>query len=158
MLKVEWDITDAVERLIAKRDQLDDLRPLWRALLPYLRKATERTFSTRGGRIGERWTPLTQPYAARKARLFPGQPILRATDAMYRSFVIPGAENAVEEIDAQSLTYGSQDRKARYHQDGTPRMAQRKILEVTPADRREAKRLARAYLENQGRLSGFEVL
>lgn len=158
MLRVEWDIAGAVDALDAKRKRLDDLRPIWRALLPYMRRATERTFATRGGRIGERWAPLSRPYAARKARVFPGQPILRATDAMFRSFTVAGAENAVEEIDAQSLTYGSRDPKARYHQDGTPRMPQRKILDVTPADRREIKRLARAYMTNQGALSGFEVL
>ena len=158
MLRVEWDISDAVEKLGATRDRLDDLRPIWRALLPYLRKATERTFATEGGRIGAKWAPLTQPYAARKAATFPGQPILRATDAMFRSFTIPGATDAIEEDEAQSLAYGSQDKKARYHQDGTPRMSQRKILDVTEADRRQAKRLARAYLTNQGTLSGFEVI
>jgi phage gpG-like protein len=155
MLRVEWNITDAVEKLSALRARVTDLRPAWKSLLLYLRKATERTFATEGGRIGAKWAPLTQPYASRKARAFPGQPILRATDAMFRSLVV-GTENSVIESEPQEFIFGTQDRKARFHQDGTPRMAQRKILDVTPEDRRQIKAIMRAHLENQGTLSGFE--
>jgi len=155
MLRVAWDITDAVEKLGGLRAKLDDLRPAWDSLLLYLRKATERTFATEGGRLGAKWAPLTQPYAARKARVFPGRPILQASGAMFRSLVV-GTEDSIVDSQPREFTFGTKTRYATFHQDRTPRMAQRKILDVTPEDRRQIKQIVRAHLENQGVLSGFE--
>lgn len=153
MLSVMWDIEEAVKRLTAIRDRLDDLRPAWRTALIYLRRATKEQFASQGGRSGDGWAPLTPAYAARKARIFPGKPILRATDAMFNS-LIGQTENTVVEFDALEFTYGTRDPKARYHQDGTPRMARRRILTVTEEDRRQLRRIANAYIRGQ-QISGI---
>ena len=157
MIKVTWEIGPAVRALEALRARLRDLRPAWQSVLLYLRKATARTFASQGSRIGSAWAPLTQPYAARKERVYPGQPILRASDQMYGSLV-GETDLSIAESTPTELTYGTRDRKARWHQDGTDRMPQRQILDVVAEDRRQIARIVRAHLQNQATISGFEVL
>lgn len=154
MIKAEFDISKAIAALQALAERLRDLRPLWQSVLPYLRKATGQTFATEGARIGESWPALSDGYAKRKARVFPGQPILRATDAMFNSLVGQTGDS-VAEMSRDSFTYGTRDRKAQYHQRGGGRLPRRRILAVTEADRLEIKRLARLHLANQSRLNGF---
>lgn len=156
MLSVQWDIAEAVKRLTAIRDRLDDLRPAWRTALIYLRRATKEQFATLGARSGDGWAPLTPAYGRRKAQIFPGKPILRATDAMFNS-LIGQTENSVVEFDALEFTYGTRTPYARYHQHGTPRMAQRRILKVTAEDRRQIRRITNAYICGK-QITGLENL
>lgn len=154
MIQVVWDISKTVAALQAMADRLRGLRPLWRSVLPYLQRATGQTFASQGGRIGQQWQPLSTGYAKRKARVFPGKPILRATDAMFNSLTSQTGDSVVE-MTGDSLVYGTRDRKAKWHQGGTRKMPRRKILAVTETDRLEIKRLARLHLANQSRLNGF---
>lgn len=155
MIQATWQIEEAVTGLRALQSRLRDLRPAWRSLLPYLRRATEATFASQGGRIGSPWAPLSDEYARWKAVRYPGQPILRASDAMFESLVKETGDS-VADVERESLTYGTRDRKAKYHHDGTRRMPRRRFLGVTAGDRREVKKIVRQHLENQSRLSGFE--
>lgn len=155
MISVQWDIKATVEGLQALLSKLRDLTPAWRNLLVYLRGATRQTFESLGGRIGEGWQPLSTPYAQFKAVKWPGQPILRASDAMFRSLTVDGADGSVSDVTPQLLQYGTTTPYARYHQEGTPRMPKRKFLAVTEADRVQIKRIVVAHLDNQARLSGF---
>lgn len=156
MISVEFvGLDKTIERLTAMARRLRDLRPAWRSVLSYLKRATEQTFVSQGARIGTQWAPLSEGYAKQKAVVYPGQPILRASDAMFNSLV-GGNSDSVVEIQEQELTYGTRTKYARYHQDGTPRMSQRRILAVTDDDRREIKQIVRRHLENQAQLGGFE--
>jgi phage gpG-like protein len=112
------------------------------------------TFASQGARIGQNWKPLSPAYAKWKAVKYPGQPILRASDRMFGSLLGANGE-AVEDVQRQSLAYGTRTPYAKYHQRGTPRMAQRRFLAMTEADRREIKNLIRLHLNNQARLGGF---
>ena len=158
MISVTWNIEPTVQALRSLIDRMRDLRPAWKSVVLYLRKATQATFASQGGRIGAAWAPLSPDYAYQKERVYPGMPILRASDGMYKSLVDEGAENSIVEIGLQDLTYGTKDRKARWHQDGTDRMPQRKILDVVAEDRRQIKAIVRAHLQRQATISGFEVL
>lgn len=155
MIRVIWEIEPAIKALQGMLARLKDLRPAWRSVLAYLRRQTVTQFATQGTRSGSPWQPLNPTYAAWKAVRYPGQPILRASDRMFGSLL--GSNNeAIEEMQRQSFTYGTRTPYARYHQKGTPRMAKREILAVTEEDRREIKTRVRAHLENQSALSGFE--
>lgn len=156
MIRIEFAGLDkAIARLEEMARRLRDLRPAWRSVLSYLKRATEQTFASQGARIGQQWAPLTEDYERRKSVVYPGQPILRASDAMFRSLV-DGTSDSIEEITDRELVYGTRTRHARYHQDGTPRMPKRQILAVTDQDRREIKRIVRTHLERQAQLGGFE--
>jgi len=154
MIRIEWDISAALRGLNALRDALRDLRPAWPSVLVYLRKATQQTFATQGGRIGEQWTELSTGYAKEKAKVWPGQPILRASDAMFNSLVGQTGDS-VAEMQRDSFAYGTRDRKAKYHQRGTSRMPRRAMLAVTEEDRREIRGLMKLHLENHLRINGF---
>jgi hypothetical protein len=155
MIKVVWEIEPAITALNALLQRLRNLRPAWKTVLAYLRRQALEQFASQGARSGSPWKPLNETYARWKAIRYPGQPILRASDQMFRSLV-GKTGYSIEEATPDSLTYGTGDPKARYHQQGTPRMAKRKILEVTEADRATIKKIVRLHLENQSTLSGFE--
>lgn len=157
MFSVEWDISKAIEGLQSMLARVLDLTPAWRNLVKYYReRATPQTFASQGQRIGEVWAPLSNPYAKYKAIKWPGQPILRASDRLFRSLTVADATDAIEDITSQSLIYGTATPYASYHQKGVGKLPRRAILAVTEADRREMARIVRAHLDNQGRLSGFE--
>lgn len=156
MIRIVLDgVDEAVKSLKAMAERLKNLRPAWQTVLAYLRRASEAQFATEGARSGSRWQPLSLAYAARKARRYPGQPILRASDAVFRSLVDRTADSIIE-IEPQSLTYGTSRFYARFHQRGMGRNPRRQILAVTEQDRREIQKLVRLHLDNQSTLSGFE--
>jgi phage gpG-like protein len=154
MIRAEWDISAALRGLRALADAVRDLRPLWPSVLVYLRKATQQTFATQGGRIGESWPELSTGYAKQKARVWPGQPILRASDAMFNSLVSQTGDS-VAEMNRDSFAFGTRDRKAKYHQRGGGRATRRAMLAVTEEDRRGIRGLMVLHLGNQLRLNGF---
>lgn len=155
MIRVEWDIKATVAGLEAIRERLRNQTPAWRNVLAYVRAQTVQQFNTQGARSGNAWQPLSVAYAKRKAVKFPGQPILRATDGMFKSLTEDGAANAVADVGTQSLTYGTRDTKASYHQRGNRRLPRRKILAVTDADKRAIALIVRNHIDGQGRASGF---
>jgi phage gpG-like protein len=155
MIRVEWDIKATVAGLVAMLERLRNQSPAWRNVLVYLRGQTVQQFNTAGARSGDAWQPLSAGYEKWKAVKFPGQPILRATDAMFKSLTEDGAANAVADVSAQGLTYGTRDAKASYHQRGGGRLPRRKILAVTDADKRAIVGVVRNHIDGQGRASGF---
>jgi len=155
MFNVTWKIEATIAGLTGQLERLRDLRPAWRSLLPYLRRATERTFASLGGRIGEAWAPLSREYERWKVVRYPGKPILRASDEMFDSLVNETGDSVMD-IERQTFSYGTRNRKAKYHQKGGGRLPRRKMLAVTDEDRREIKVIVRAHLAGQSRVSGFE--
>lgn len=155
MIQVVWQIEETVKALHRIQARLRDLRPAWRSMLPYLRRATEATFASQGSRIGQAWAPLSDEYARWKAVRYPGQPILRASDAMFESLVGQTSDSVIE-AERQTFSYGTPDRKAKWHQKGGGRLPRRRILALIEEDRREMKKIVRAHLGNQSRASGFE--
>lgn len=148
-------LNEAIEYLRGMRRRLGDLRPAWQAILLYLREATREQFRTEGARNGSPWQALSPAYARWKTRRYPGQPILRASDEMFRSLVGQTGESVIR-IEPRRLEYGTRRRYGRYHQRGEGYNPLRQFLDVTEEDRRQIKKLARLHLENQSILSGFE--
>lgn len=155
MISVEWQIEPAVTALRELQARLRDLSPAWRSIITHLRRATLEQFATQGGRSGQQWQPLTLPYSTQKARRFPGQPILRASDALFRSLVEQTPDSVVE-IAPQALTYGTRRFYGRFHQRGDRPQPKRQFLAIVEQDRTQIKKLVRLHLENQAVLSGFE--
>lgn len=148
MFSVEWDIKKTVAGLEAMRERLRDLRPAWVSVLQYLIRQTRLQFSSLGGRSGDNWPELSPAYARRKAVVYPGQPILRASDAMFNSLVGETGDS-IQVSERLMLTYGTRDRKAQYHQRGGGRLPRRRMLVLTEQDKREVRRLVRLHLANR---------
>jgi len=154
MFQVEWVIAPTVKALEELKGRLRDLTPAWPAIVVYLNLATLQNFITQGGRIGSPWRPLSAAYAKWKAVKYPGQPILRASDRLFRS-VTSKTEDTVEESGPDFLTWGTSVYYGRYHQRGGRRLPKRVFLMINDQDRRAIKLIVQAHLANSARQSGF---
>ena len=105
--------------------------------------ASEMQKNYQGGRTsqGGAMKPLSKAYAARKAKRFPGKPILRATDKMFQSIAWNAGSNFAEA--------GPTDEKARYHASPEPRvvMPLRDPFYVLPSSEEAA---AKAFVDYVG--------
>jgi phage gpG-like protein len=82
-----------------------------------LRQMIAEQFATEGAAGGTPWAPLA-PSTVRRTRGARGG-ILYATGALLGSLTDPGAPGHVEQLDEQSLLFGSELPYAIYHQTGT---------------------------------------
>jgi phage gpG-like protein len=114
-------------------DRTADLTPVWDDIIDDFLRLETRQFDTQGVYSGG-WSPLSPAYAARKAREFPGQPILQATGDLMRSLT---RGPAVRIVRPQSVMFGSDVEYGRYHQAGTPNMPQRRPVDLPEATRRD---------------------
>lgn len=155
MIRVEWDISGLVDGLKAIQSRLKDLRPAWRNVLRYMQKATKQQFASEGSRSGSAWKPLSPAYREWKAIRYPGKPLLRRTDRLFKALT-GKTQDSVQDIQADSLTYGEKTGYgARHQRPKRGRLPRRKFLAVTDEDRRAITKMVRAHLEDQGVVSGF---
>ena len=116
---------------------VQDFSPAWPHVTTLIRRHFKRTFDSRGGRVGDgrKWQRLSPRYRARKAREFPGRPLLVRTSAL-RSAMVRGGSGSLVRKDKRSLTVGLQGRNRRiaeYHQSGTRNMPARPVVKFDPA-------------------------
>ncbi len=80
-------------------------------VLPYLRERTDQQFYAEQNPEGVEWTPLSEAYARRKARRFPGLPILQRTRNLWLSLMRPSSPGAINETastgDGAMARYGT---------------------------------------------------
>lgn len=95
-------------------------------------------FQTEGARSGARWHPLSVAYARWKEANFGARPILVATGSM-RAAALDKAQAVL--ITAHRMLYEIHDDKAAWHQKGSGRNPQRKLVDLTIADRRGFDRI-----------------
>lgn len=105
-------------------------------------------FLSEGARTGRKWAPLTRAYSERKqlsqGGFASGDNILRLTDALKRSLTERGDSQGVYDSTPDSLTLGTTDPKALFHQRGTDKMAARPPIELIGKD---AKKLRAAFAD-----------
>lgn len=111
-------------------DRTRGVEPAWPSVGGVIAKAMINQFATEGSHLlGHQWAPLSPKYLAWKLSKGFLTERLRQTDAMRVS--LTSRPMAVEEYRPMSATFGTDDEKAHWHQEGTSRMPQRKIIEVT---------------------------
>lgn len=95
-------------------ERISDLRPAWPAVGEAVRRVTEDKFSSEG----PGWADLSERYAQRKAKEYPGAKKLHASGAMEESLTKEGADGSIWEPEAESLEMGSSFARAAAHQTG----------------------------------------
>jgi phage gpG-like protein len=116
------------------RRKLEDLIPLWTMFKPEMERIEAERFDAEG--YG--WAPLAPATLEDRARQgFPPGPILHRTGELRDSLVNPAR---AADMTPDTLTWGSDVEYAGYHQDGTPRMPQRKVIDIRVEDRRALER------------------
>lgn len=86
---------------------------------------------------GPGWAPLAPSTVTERTRAGYGgaHPILRRTDLLANSLNRTGAEGAVVRVEPDELFVGTNDPKARFHQEGSSRLPQRLVVQVDEPDR-----------------------
>ena len=136
-------------------DQVD-LRLCAGKLQEVFNRHRKKDFDRQGGWSGPKWAPLEPNYRRQKLQLFPGRKILQRTQNMMVSLISPSHPDAVFLVSKHSVTMGTTDHKAIYHQYGTTRMPARPPLRMKEAERREYMQVIHATmvdaleLENRG--------
>ena len=77
------------------------------------------------------WEQLSPQYKQWKDAMAPGQPILVLTGEMRASLTQEGHPDHIYNYNDREMEIGTSDEKAQFHQHGTSRMPQRKVLELT---------------------------
>ena len=122
----------------AFRHDLENLMPLWDKFDNVLHEMTEEQFDSHGHGA---WPGLAESTIQQKsAHGFPLDPLIR-TGSLKDSFD-PLAEGP------QTFIWGSEVDYAGYHQEGTPRMPQRKVIDVRTEDRRRLEQAMVQYVND----------
>lgn len=125
-------------------DKAADLGPYWLMVTGLLQDTIAEQFRTEGGRTGG-WAPLSDRYALDKVRRFGAAPILVATGALKDS--LTGGSGFIQRQEGnESLRFGTSLGYGVYHQSGTSRMPQRRILDLTSDDRRTMMKMLQRHL------------
>jgi len=96
------------------------------------KRLSKEAFETEGFSTGKLFKPLSRDYAFIKQRDFPSKTILRRKDALFKSYVKTPISLSFRSADGYTFVYGSNDKKAAWHQKGTGKMPARKVMRYTP--------------------------
>jgi phage gpG-like protein len=137
-----------------KRPPLRDWRDFWPQVKTFLREVVAEQFSSQGGKgPGGQWPELSKEYAQRKAKQYPGRPVLQRTGTLYNSLAAAaGGDIAVDERGPLQFRWGTSLLYAHYHQTGTRRMPARRIFDFRTAETTAGiRRMALVFLARQFR-------
>lgn len=136
-LLLEFDFygdTQVSRTLEGFTDRIDDASEAFDAMGDRLAAAEEQQFASEGGYGSGGWAPLSPEYASWKARRFPGKPILERTGDLRED--LTSRPFSIDVVETNMAVFGSAVEYARYHQNGTSKMPQRRPLELPDSERR----------------------
>lgn len=122
-----------------------------------IREAIGEEFGEEGARGGAPWQPLSPQYEEWKEAHYPGRPLLVQTGAMRRALL----SEAAFSVSPKRLVYEPPQRRssdgrfadeiAGYHQRGSSPNPARRMVDVTPSDRRGFEREVHDWLNARRR-------
>lgn len=132
---------DVLDRTLLSIEAAEDMRPAFEAIADVFLESERRQFATEGRWGSGGWAPLSPDYARWKARHYPGQPILRRDDDLFRSLT---SGPAVRRIERDRVWLGSDVDHGRYHQlgQGVPR---RRPVELPESVRRRMVKIMQRF-------------
>lgn len=156
--RVEIDGIEVLNRAFNRVDQIiSDFRPLWPNVADVVYTINQEQFDSEGGRgASGKWAALSPAYKKWKEIHYPGQPILRLTNALYESLTDPEANDAVFQPGKDELVIGTRVPYATAHHRGG-RSPQRQIFSFSEPQKRRIQKAIQAGLVQFTRQAGFEV-
>lgn len=123
-------------------DGVSDLRPVWPEMISTFHAIEKEQFHTEGG-AGEsgQWAALSPAYAKWKGG---GKGILERSGRLMASLT-GGSGSEVEET-KESLRIGSGVKYGIFHQLGTSRLPQRKVIDLSERNKRRLMKVLQGYL------------
>lgn len=129
-------------RFVTMKHSVEDATPAWKSITTFLERTERSQFAQQG--VAKSWAPLAQSTVESKRRNGLRPEILRATDALKNSMTKKSSGDAIRIQEPTFMVFGTSVPYAGYHQTGTKRMPQRRVLDLTPEQRIEImKRLQR---------------
>lgn len=128
----------------ASEEAAANLAPVFQVIGAQLQREVAGQMSSQGTRGGEPWRPLSPAYRAWKSIHFPGRPTLVRTGEMKAALLSPVAIHA----SAQRLIFEPDTDIAAYHQKGEGTLPQRRVLQMTAADRRGWERTILTWIRH----------
>jgi phage virion morphogenesis protein len=141
-MKVEVQAEQLLNKLNALAEALDDMTPFFQELGEELLNSTRARADANIDPDGKRWAPLSDEYAARKAKIAPASAgkILRLYGYMFgRMNYRPSAKD---------LILGTPQVYGIYHQEGTSKMPQRRFLGLSTDDENTIEDLILEYFDD----------
>jgi phage gpG-like protein len=143
-LTADVDTEDAEKMLDKISDRSRDFSPVWRYAKRQLEKSFSENFLSGGGLVGG-WAPLDAGYASWKSTRRPAAPILVFGGQLFNSLRSLD-RTSVNKIDKLSAEFGTDIEYAKFHQYGTTKMPQRKIIFEPKGFTNDLSRKARNYV------------
>lgn len=163
-VRIRWAVAGDVllDRAFTRLSiEIKDFTPALRDAGDVIYTEIEHQFSSEGD---PSWQALSPRYAARKARKYPGKPILQATGAMHDSLTDPAAPGAVYDLTPVSIRVGSDLRVGRWclpliHYAGADRagIPERPMVRLRPAAKSKITRGFRKHFENEAKKRGINT-
>ncbi len=123
---------------------LADYRTIYEAWADDFRQTQEQVFASEGAFEGRaRWQQLSPRYKVWKDLHYPGQPILTRTGELRGSLTQEGHGQHIFDYDEQQMQIGSSVDYGIFHQRGTVKMPQRKVIELTNPQKKRWTDIAR---------------
>lgn len=128
-----------------------DLRPAFDEMIDLFSTWNKDQFRTKGFGYGnERWAPLSPLYSDWKDRTYGLLPLMMRTGDLRKSLQIRSAPGHVEKINEHGFVAGTSIEYARYHQDGTPKMPQRRLIgPLSPEQLDALAKIAHVHVRKQ---------
>jgi phage gpG-like protein len=127
-LRTDDGLDRARRELRAMRERAQNLLPAWDTLLDWWGEQNRLQFRTEGMRYGQKWAPLAPRTLAYKHRHGYPRDILVRTHELRDQ--LTRRPFGIERYDAHEAVAGTKLDYARYHQTGTRRMPQRRIVDA----------------------------
>jgi len=141
MISIELDGRQTKAILKRYKSRVRNLEPPLRGWGNYMEQETERQFATETDPDGVRWAALAPSTLAQKRRLGYPDSILTRTGKMRNSVVAIA--------DARSVLIGVDVPYAIFHQQGTRKMPQRRILGMNDQREQKLKKLIRVWIRRK---------
>lgn len=118
-------VTSITRKLATFGQSIENMTPAWDYIGKQLLRDFSRQFAQEGGVFGGHWAPLAESTVAQRARKygpwFAAHPILVGTGALESSVEQRGAADNVYQVGANSLTIGTTNPHAVFHNSSAPR-------------------------------------
>ena len=139
-------------------EYISDFRSIWPEVATEIYTINAEQFESEGsaGASG-RWAALSPAYKRWKEIHYPGQPILRLTNALFDSLTDPEAPDAIYQPGRDELVIGSKVPYARTHQTGSGSMPSRPPFSFSEPQKRRIQKAIQKGLVEFTRRAGFHV-
>ncbi len=124
-------------------------QPAWLAIIEAMQEDTGDQFDSEGGAQSGGWKPLAASTVLYKSIRKLRPEILRATDRM-RNSLIGETSDTVKQVLPFEFSWGTDVEYTAFHQTGTSKMPQRRVIDFTEAQRTKYVKILQRYIIEGG--------